>query len=68
MRTFVTIQATGPVFCPYTVAHRATFLWQLRALGHELVDGWSLNRSLEVPFEPWTRVDHDAGLCLRRSA
>jgi putative methyltransferase (TIGR04325 family) len=65
-RSYVTIQATGHAFCPYTVASRKTFVAGMEQLGYRLVDAWDLPRSMEVPFEPWTRVEHYAGLYLRR--
>ncbi len=64
-RSFVTIQATGHSFCPYTVAHRQTFIDGMHALGYELVDDWQLERSLEVPFEPWSAVESYSGLYFR---
>jgi putative methyltransferase (TIGR04325 family) len=64
-RAFVTVQATGPTFCPYTVAHRDTFMDGMRSLGYELVDEWRHDRSLEVPFCEGTRVDHYSGLYFR---
>lgn len=65
-RSFVTVQATGHSFCAYTVACRGPFVEGMRALGYHLVDDWDLPRSMEVPFAPWTRVEHYAGLYFRR--
>jgi putative methyltransferase (TIGR04325 family) len=65
-REFITLQATGPTFCPYTVAHRETFVNGLAALGYEVVDEWRDDRRLEVPFVDGTRIDHYTGLYFRR--
>ena len=65
-RSFATVQATGHAFCPYTVAHRQTFIAGVQAHGYDLVDAWRLDRSLVVPFEPWTFVENYSGLYFRR--
>jgi putative methyltransferase (TIGR04325 family) len=66
-RSFVTIQATGPVFCPYTIAHRQTLIDQMTALGYTVVDSWTTKRVLEVPFHPECRLDTYSGIyfCLQ---
>ena len=65
-RSFVTLQATGPAFCPYNVAHRQTFIADLTAIGYELVDSWTCDRSLEIPFHPECHVPNYSGLYLKR--
>ena len=64
-RSFVTIQATGPVFCPYTVAHRQTLIDQMTALGYMVVDSWPTKRKLEVPFHPECGLDVYSGIYFR---
>jgi len=64
---FVTLQATGPAFCPYNVAHRQTFIDGLTAMGYELIDSWTSPRRLDVPFHPECRLEHYSGLYLRLS-
>jgi putative methyltransferase (TIGR04325 family) len=64
-RSFVTIQATGPAFCAYSVAQRGPFVDGLVALGYELVDSWRDGRVLDVPFHPECRVSSYSGLYLR---
>lgn len=64
-RSFVTLQATGPAFCPYTVAHRGAFVQGLTSLGYELVDSWQLPRALNVPLEPECHVPAYSGLYFR---
>jgi putative methyltransferase (TIGR04325 family) len=64
-RSFVTVQATGPAFCPYTVAARPAFVAGLEELGYALVDAWSQERRLDVPFHPECSVDGYSGLYFR---
>jgi putative methyltransferase (TIGR04325 family) len=64
-RSFVTVQATGFAFCPYTVASRPAFVAGMESLGYALVDAWTVDRSLEVPLEEGTRVERYAGLYFR---
>lgn len=64
-KAFVTLQATGPAFCPYNVAHRQTFIDGLTTIGYELVDSWACARPLEIPFHPECYVPHYSGLYLK---
>ena len=65
-RSFVTLQATGPTFCPYNVAHRQIFIDSLTKIGYELVDSWACDRSLEIPFHPECHVPNYSGLYLKQ--
>ena len=71
-RCFVTLQVMmppgGPVFCPYTVAARPSFIEGMRALGYELVDAWTKPRTLLVPLHPECTVPAYSGLYFRRTA
>jgi putative methyltransferase (TIGR04325 family) len=69
-KTFITVQATavktsGPVFCPYTIAHRRKLIDAMAAIGYAVVDSWKTKRSLEVPFCPDCRLDFYSGIYFR---
>jgi putative methyltransferase (TIGR04325 family) len=66
-RSFITLQATGHAFCPYTVASRGPFVAGFERLGYRLVDEWHLPRRLEVPFHDGCSIDAYSGMVFRRS-
>jgi putative methyltransferase (TIGR04325 family) len=64
-KSFITVQATGPVFCPYTIAHRQTLVDRMAAHGYKVIDSWSLKRALVIPFHPDYRLDTYSGIYFR---
>jgi putative methyltransferase (TIGR04325 family) len=66
-RSFITLQATGHAFCPYTVASRGPFVAGFERLGYRIADQWLLPRWLEVPFHDGCSIDAYSGMVFRRS-
>jgi putative methyltransferase (TIGR04325 family) len=64
-KSFITVQATGPVFCPYTIAHRKKLVDRMTEHGYEVIDSWTTKRSLEIPFHPECSLDTYSGIYFR---
>lgn len=64
---FVTLQALGPVTCPYRIQNRAAFLAAVEAQGYRLKDRWDCPESgINVRWRPRYRIRSYAGLLLER--
>jgi putative methyltransferase (TIGR04325 family) len=66
-RSFITLQATGHAFCPYTVASRGAFVAGFERLGYRLADEWRIPRRLDVPYHEGCEIDAYSGMVFRRS-
>lgn len=66
--SYVTLQNTDLSYCPYRVFNRGELVSSIEALGYEVVDAWSTERSLRVPFRPERSVRAYQGIYLRRRA
>ncbi len=66
-RGYYTLQNFGIAVCPYRVMAVPEFIADMEAIGYCVVDHWSHDRSLRVPFEPACRIDSYHGFYLKRN-
>jgi putative methyltransferase (TIGR04325 family) len=66
-RSFFTLQHIGVAVCPYRISALPEFLFEIRALGYQLVERWEhLERSVQIPFHPHSSIDRYHGFCFSR--
>lgn len=64
-KSFFTLQNLGIAICPYRIEHASTLLEDMRHLGYEVRDRWTLgDRRIRIPFAPAHGVDHYQGCYL----
>ena len=59
------ISNIGYAFTPYKIWNRDEFIATLKAVGYELIDSWSYNRTCSIPFHPDRFVNAYHGMYFR---